>query len=165
MIDRSLNWNSTRLHFDNSADEDWGILLYDNEERGWQENVEYIMNSDGLYTIDGEPADNSKNGGKTKIKINGKGIYIDENGNKVSIDVNGTQMIEGDGKDLKKEINKQIDSIRTKIEMDRMHMRDSLQKAKKEVQQKIDKIAYNETALESLRGYLLKPYFLLINKE
>ena len=120
------------------------------------------MNSDGLYTIDGEPADNSKNGGKTKIKINGKGIYIDENGNKVSIDVNGIQIIEGD--DIKKEINRRMDSIRMKIEMDKMRMRDSLQKAKKDIQQKIEKIAYNETELESLRGYLVKPYFLLINK-
>jgi hypothetical protein len=53
-----------------------------------------------------------------------------------------------------------------KIEMDKMRMRerDSLQKAKKEIQQKIEKIAYNETELESLRGYLVKPYFLLINK-
>ena len=59
-----------------------------------------------------------------------------------------------------------MDSIRMKIEMDKMRMRerDSLQKAKKEIQQKIEKIAYNETELESLRGYLVKPYFLLINK-
>ena len=164
-VDRSLNWNNA-LHFDNSANDDWDDdFVNDGEERGWRQNVEYIMNSDGLYTIDGEPADNSKNGGKTKIKINGKGIYIDENGNKVSIDVNGIQIIEGD--DIKKEINRRMDSIRMKIEMDKMRMRerDSLQKAKKEIQQKIEKIAYNETELESWRGYLLKPYFLLINKE
>ena len=158
-IDRSLNWNST-LHFDNSANDDWGILLYDDEERGWRQNIEYIMNSDGLYTLDGEPVDNSKNGGKMKIKINGKGTYIDENGNKVSIDVNGIQMIEGD--DLKKEIEKRMDSIRMKIEMDKKRMRDSLQKVKEKIQQQIEKIAISKTSPEALSGYYLQSYFLLV---
>jgi hypothetical protein len=123
------------------------------------------MNPDGLYTLDGEPADDRKTGGKKKFKIDGKGVFLDENGNKISIDVNGVEISEDEAKkeiDLSK---KRIDSIRMKIEMDKMRTRDSLQKAKKEVQQKIEKIAYNETALESLRGYLLKPYFLLIHKE
>ena len=159
-IDRSLNWNST-LHFDNSANDDWGILLYDDEERGWQEDIEYIMNADGLYTLDGEPADNPKKGGKTKIKINSKVIYIDENGNKVSIDVNGIQMIEGD--DLKKGIEKRMDSIRMKIEMDKMRRRDSLQKEKEQIQQQLEKIAASKTIPEAMRGYYLQSYLLLVN--
>ncbi|NDE09462.1 MAG: hypothetical protein EBZ95_02725, partial [Chitinophagia bacterium] len=163
-IDRSLNWNNTTLHFDNSADDDWGILLNDNEERGWRQNVEYIMNPDGLYTLDGEPADDRKTGGKKKFKIDGKGVYLDENGNKISIDVNGVEIIEG--KDLNKEIDlskKRIDSIRMKIEMDKMRRRDSLEKAKKEIQQQLEKIAFNKTVPEILGGYLLRPYYLLIN--
>lgn len=163
-IDRSLNWSNTTLHFDNSADDDWGILLYDNEERGWRQNVEYIMNPDGLYTLDGEPADDRKTGGKKKIKIDGKGVYLDENGNKVSIDINGVEIIEG--KDLNKEIElskKRIDSIRMTIEMDRMRKRDSLEKAKKEIQKQLEKIASNKTFPEILGGYLMKPYYLLIN--
>ena len=50
--------------------------------------------------------------------------------------MNGIQIIEGD--DIKKEIDRRMDSIRMKIEMDKMRMRDSLQKAKKEIQQKIE---------------------------
>jgi hypothetical protein len=163
-IDRSLNWNNTTLHFDNSADDDWGILLNDNEERGWRQNVEYIMNPDGLYTLDGEPADDRKTGGKKKIKIDGKGVYLDENGNKISIDVNGVEIIEGN--DLNKEIDlskKRIDSIRMKIEMDKMRRRDSLEKAKKEIQQQLEKIASNKTVPEILGGYLMRPYYLLIS--
>jgi hypothetical protein len=149
-IDRSLNWNGIFL-FENSTNDN----LYDNqEERGWRQNVEYIMNSDGLYTLDGEPADNSKNGGKTKVKINGKGIYLDENGYKVSIDVNGVQ-IEGEENDLKKEIEKRMDSIRMKIEMDKKRMRDSLQKEKEEIQQQLEKIAASKTIPEALSGYYL----------
>jgi hypothetical protein len=160
-IDRSLNWNNTTLHFDNSADDDWGILLNDNEERGWRQNVEYIMNPDGLYTLDGEPADDRKTGEKKKFKIDGKGDYLDENGNKISIDMKGVYLDENDIDVFKK----RIDSIRTKIEMDKdkIRKRDSLEKAKKEIQQQLEKIASNKTVPEILGGYLLKPYYLLIN--
>jgi hypothetical protein len=163
-VDRSLNWNNT-IHFDNSTNEwDNDDFNNDQEEKGWRQNVEYVMNSDGLYTLDGEPADDRKTGGKNKIKIDGKGIHIDENGNKISIDINGVEIIEGN--DLNKEIDlskKLIDSIRMKIEMDKMRRRDSLQKAKKEIQQQLEKIASNKTVPEILGGYLLKPYYLLIN--
>jgi hypothetical protein len=50
-----------------------------------------------------------------------------------------------------------------KIEMDKMRRRDSLQKAKKEIQQQLEKIAFNKTFPEILGGYLMKPYYLLIN--
>lgn len=163
-VDRSLNWNNT-IHFDNSTNSEWDNddLNNDKEERGWRQNVEYIMNSDGLYTLDGEPADDRKTGGKKKAEIDGKIEYLDENGNKVSIDMNGIQMTEGN--DLNKEIDKRIDSIRTKIKMDKdkMRRRDSLQKAKKEIQKQLEKIASNKTVPEILGGYLLKPYYLLIN--
>jgi hypothetical protein len=137
-------------------------MINEYEERGWVPNMDYIMKPDGLYTLDGVPVDTRKNGGKTKVKINYKGIYLDENGNKVSIDVNGIQ-IEGEGNDLKKEIDKHIDSIRTKIEMDKMRMRDSLQKAKEKIQLQIEKIAISKTSPKALSGYYLQPYFLLVN--
>jgi hypothetical protein len=49
------------------------------------------------------------------------------------------------------------------IEMDRMRKRDSLEKAKKEIQKQLEKIASNKTVPEILGGYLMKPYYLLIN--
>ena len=161
-VDRSLNWNNA-FHFDNSTNDEWDNdnLTNDQEEKGWRQNIDYLMNSDGLYTLDGDPADDRKTGGKKKIKIDGKGVYLDENGNKVSIDINGIQIIEGD--DIKKEIDRRMDSIRMKIEMDIMRKRDSLQKAKKEIQKQLEKIASNKTFPEILGGYLLKPYYLLIN--
>jgi len=67
--------------------------------------------------------------------------------------------------DLNKEIDKRKDSIRTKIDMekDKMRRRDSLEKAKKEIQQQLEKIASNKNVPEILGGYLLRPYYLLIN--
>lgn len=163
-VDKSLNWNS-ELIFDDSQSDWEEDLTTEYEERGWVPNMDYIMKPDGLYTLDGEPADNRKKGGKKKVKINSKVIYLDENGNKVSIDVNGIQMIEGEGNDLKKEIDKRIDSIRTKIEIDkmRMRMRDSLQKAKDQINQQLQKIAANKNAPEVSGGLYLQPYLLLVN--
>ena len=77
--------------------------------------------------------------------------------------MNGTQMIEGDGKDLKKEIEKRIDSIRKKIEMDKKRMRDSLQKEKEQIQQQLEKIAASKTIPEVLRVHYLQSYLLLAN--
>ncbi len=160
-VDKSLNWSGELLFGDSQSDRE-DNMIKEYEERGWVPNMDYIMKPDGLYTLDGVPVDTRKNGGKTKVKINSKVFYTDENGNKVSIDVNGIQ-IEGEGNDLKKEIDKHIDSIRTKIEMDKMRMRDSLQKAKEKIQQQIEKIAISKTSPEALSGYYLQPYFLLVN--
>jgi hypothetical protein len=49
------------------------------------------------------------------------------------------------------------------MEKDKIRRRDSLQKAKNEIQQQLEKIASNKTVPEILGGYLLKPYYLLIN--
>ncbi len=160
-VDKSLNWSGELLFGDSQSDRE-DNMIKEYEERGWVPNMDYIMKPDGLYTLDGVPVDTRKNDGKTKVKINSKVFYTDENGNKVSIDVNGIQ-IEGEGNDLKKEIDKHIDSIRTKIEMDKMRMRDSLQKAKEKIQQQIEKIAISKTSPEALSGYYLQPYFLLVN--
>ena len=160
-VDKSLNWSGELLFGDSQSDRE-DNMIKEYEERGWVPNMDYIMKPDGLYTLDGVPVDTRKNDGKTKVKINSKVFYTDENGNKVSIDVNGIQ-IEGEGNDLKKEIDKHIDSIRTKIEMDKKRMRDSLQKVKEKIQQQIEKIAISKTSPEALSGYYLQPYFLLVN--
>ena len=76
--------------------------------------------------------------------------------------MNGIQ-IEGEENDLKKEIEKRMDSIRMKIEMDKKRMRDSLQKEKEEIQQQLEKIAASKTIPEALRGYYFQSYLLLVN--
>jgi hypothetical protein len=114
--------------------------------------------------LDGVPADMRKNGGKSKIKMDGHGIYLDENGNKISIDINGIQIIEGN-EDQKENSasSKTLDSLRRKMKIEQMRMRDSLQKAKEKIQQQIEKIAISKTSPEALSGYYLQPYFLLVN--
>jgi phage shock protein PspC (stress-responsive transcriptional regulator) len=162
-VDKSLNWNSELLFGDSEYDR-VDKMINEYEERGWVPNMDYIMKPDGLYTLDGVPADMRKNGGKSKIKMDGHGIYLDENGNKISIDINGIQIIEGN-EDQKENSasSKTLDSLRMKMKIEQMRMRDSLQKAKEKIQQQIEKIAISKTSPEALSGYYLQPYFLLVN--
>jgi phage shock protein PspC (stress-responsive transcriptional regulator) len=73
-IDQSI-WEMSSRNFNINWDNgDWDNYWGD-EERGWTTNTEYIQTAKGLYKLNGEPADESKNL-KKKIKINGNGIEI-----------------------------------------------------------------------------------------
>jgi phage shock protein PspC (stress-responsive transcriptional regulator) len=89
-IDRSVGsgdnvhfggWNYDEYNFD-----------YDAEERGWETNVDYMMKADGLYTLEGDPADHDKHPTKNKVRIGKDGIEINEDGNRISIDKNGVRV-------------------------------------------------------------------------
>jgi phage shock protein PspC (stress-responsive transcriptional regulator) len=161
-VDKSLNWNSELLFGDSQYDR-VDKMINEYEERGWVPNMDYIMKPDGLYTLDGVPADMRKNGGKNNIKIDGHGIYLDENGNKISIDINGIQIIQGNEEHTEKSgSSKTLDSLRMKMKIEQMRIRDSLQKAKEKIQLQIEKIAISKTSPEALSGYYLQSYFLLV---
>ncbi|MGG9970814.1 PspC domain-containing protein [Ferruginibacter sp. SUN002] len=61
----------------NDWEDYWG-----NEERGWETNVDYIMKADGLYTLDGIPAKESRSRDRhledddININIDGEGFKI-----------------------------------------------------------------------------------------
>jgi phage shock protein PspC (stress-responsive transcriptional regulator) len=158
------------LHFDNPVyyeglwKDDQYNIEDDGEETGWEPNIDYIMKPDGLYTLDGIPADMRKGGGKNNMKIDGHGIYLDKDGNKISIDINGIQIIEGNEEHTENSASsKTLDSLRMKMKIEQMRIRDSLQKAKEKIQQQIEKIAISKTSPEALSGYYLQSYFLLVN--
>ena len=162
-VDKSLNWNSELLFGDSEYDR-VDNMINEYEERGWVPNMDYIMNPDGLYTLDGVPVDTRKNGGKTKVTIDENGIEVNENGTKISIDKNGVQIIEGNEEHTENAASsKTLDSLRMKMKIEQMRMRDSLQKAKEKIQQQIEKIAISKTSPKALSGYYLQPYFLLVN--
>ena len=66
-INQSI-WNAPtgKVNFSFNND-DWNDYWGD-EEHGWTTDQEYIMNPDGLYDLNGEPADKSKNGYQQKKK-------------------------------------------------------------------------------------------------
>lgn len=111
-VNKGIGWP---VHIGNrNWDDNWNDDYYDSEEDiRWQSDVDYIMKTDGLYTLDGRRADgwNDRDNGKKKDRNsnNGKGYRYDE-------------------------FDKKADSLRNVEEIRRQKKLDSLEKE----QQKID---------------------------
>ena len=131
-----------RLNGPWNNDENFNIDL-DDEENGWDENVDYVMKANGLYTLDGTPADEWKHGNDKKIKINKKGIEINDGGKKINIDENGVKIDDNYRYDHNNTIDK-IDSLKNKLEKDQQHIKDSLEKVKQNIEKQLEKIGVNE---------------------
>jgi len=59
-VNRNIGWGG-EVHFDGPWHNDyWDYYDNDQVEHGWDTNVDYIMKADGLYTLDGKPADEWK---------------------------------------------------------------------------------------------------------
>jgi phage shock protein PspC (stress-responsive transcriptional regulator) len=63
-VNRNIGWGDD-VHFDGPWNRNYWDF-YDNEqvEHGWEMNVDYEMKADGLYTLDGKPADEWKHADK-----------------------------------------------------------------------------------------------------
>ncbi len=64
-VDNSVGWGHN-IHFNGPWNNNDFDIDIEDEERGWNENVNYIMRANGLYTLNGKPADEWKNGDKNK---------------------------------------------------------------------------------------------------
>jgi hypothetical protein len=59
-VDQSFGW-SEGVRFGGSWNNNWWDYYDDNNvEHGWEHDIDYVMKSDGLYTLDGVPADEYK---------------------------------------------------------------------------------------------------------
>ncbi len=72
------------IHFNGFAYTDDNFIDIDDEEKGWNEDVDYVMKANGLYTLSGKPADEWKNGNKNKNTDDGDEVDngTDNSGNK-----------------------------------------------------------------------------------
>ncbi|MBC7886843.1 MAG: PspC domain-containing protein [Ferruginibacter sp.] len=168
-IDKSVGWGNN-VHFGGPWNDDNFNIDFDDEERGWESNVNYVMRTDGLYTLDGEPADGDKNTGQQKVKIGRDGIEINDNRDKILIDKNGIKINEStDGYryDNSRQDNTP-DSMKLKLEKEQKRMRDSLEKAKENIDKQLEKIDVNNKQVnsndsEALSSYQLQSYLVLVN--
>ena len=167
-IDRSVGWGND-VHFDGPWNEGDLNVDVDDEERGWNVNMDYIMKADGLYTLDGQPADNdeSRHPGRTKVKIGKNGIEINDDGDRVTIDKNGVNVTESkDGYryDNRQPLTNALDSLKIKLENEKQRTKDSLQKIKDNIEKQLDKIdgAKENTRNEPEAISQLQSYNLLV---
>ncbi len=163
-IDKSIGWWDN-VHFGGMWNDDDFNIDSDEEERGWQSNVDYVMKAGGLFTLDGEPADGDKYRRDHKVKIGKDGIEINDNGNRISIDKNGIKINES--KDGYRYDNSQpvtaLDSLKFKLEKEQKRTKDSLEKIKENIDKQLEKIDGNKNEPEAWNGYKLQSFLILIN--
>ncbi len=163
-IDKSLGWGDNVYFGGNWNDDEFNIDT-DDEERGWKSNKNYIMKADGLYSLDGEPANWDKRQRNNKVKIGKDGIEINDNGNRIRIDKNGVKI--DDSADDYRYDNSQpanaLDSMKLKLEREQERIKDSLEKVKENIEKQLEKIGNNKSEPEALSSYNLQSYLLLVH--
>jgi phage shock protein PspC (stress-responsive transcriptional regulator) len=127
-VNRNIGWGG-QVHFGGPFDDDDFNVGVDDEENGWDENVDYIMKADGLYTLDGEPADEWKHPKKNK-----------ENDDENDAPVNNSN----DGYRYDNKAVEKIDSLQQKLEQERKRTEDSIKKSIEESQKKLEQLNSNK---------------------
>jgi phage shock protein PspC (stress-responsive transcriptional regulator) len=162
-IDRSVGWFNP-VQFDGLMNNN-RELSFDGLEEGWESNVDYIMRADGLYTLQGIPADNWKHRDRNKKTTR---ITKTENGETV---FDSLIIDRADANDNYRYAEPEsgtvvtsADSIKIIQQKETNRMRDSLERARQQIENQIRKIedkTKDPTALmiNSLPGY--NPMLLL----
>lgn len=134
LVDESIGWGND-IQIDGPWGEDWRIEM-DDVEHGWNRGVTYVMKEDGLYDLQGEPANDWKRDQRRREK----GIDIQEGGNRIRINENGIQIEDdADYRYEKERHEKAVDSIKTKIETETQKIKDSLRKEREKIDEQLKK--------------------------
>ena len=164
-IDKSVG-RGDLVHFGSGWNEDEFNIDNEDEERGWESNIDYVMKTNGLYTLDGIAADESKTG-ENKVKINHGGIEINDNGDKITIDKNGIK-IDAAPKGYRYDNaspESRLDSMKQNLNAEQKRIKDSLEKIKEKIDKQLEKIDANaiNNQPESLSSFRLQSYKTLLN--
>ena len=139
-VDRSVGWGQD-VHFEGPWRDDWDIEFND-IEHGWDRDVDYVMKNDGLYTLDGVPADTWKHPRNEKRKL------------RVTIDEDGITTNDNYRYDSTRPLTP-LDSLKRKLDLEQKRTKDSLEKVKDRIEEQLQKI--DEKADEPT-AYVLPAY-------
>jgi len=145
-VNRNVGWGYD-IHFGGPGNNDWDIDFED-VEQGWDHNVDYIMKEDGLYTLQGEPADTWKHP-KPKVTRDA------EDGE------DGVQMNNAAEDNYRYDKNNpasKIDSMKLKLEKEQQRIKDSLQKAKEKIDKQLEKLDNSASKPTAFVSYSLPAY-------
>jgi phage shock protein PspC (stress-responsive transcriptional regulator) len=151
-IDRSLGWGD-HVHFGNMWNDDDYNIDSDDEERGWESNKTYVMNADGLYSMDGEPANWEKRKEQKKAKIDRERMENNESGDGYRYDKNNPGP----------NPNNTIDSLKNKLEKEQKRIKDSLQRVKENIEKQLEKIDKSNDEPQTLSSLKLQSYLVLVS--
>ena len=149
-VNRNIGWSSSvRFEGLESAS---GNIEFENLEEGWEEGEWYTMTKDGLYTLDGKPADSYK---RSHVKVTVNGIEVKDKNGKVHV---GTDGIVTEGYDNDNDDNDddgsyrynngvpktRIDSLEINLNKEKQRYNDSLKKEKEKIDRLLNTDAKNE---------------------
>jgi phage shock protein PspC (stress-responsive transcriptional regulator) len=138
-VNNNIGWGHN-IHFNGPWNNNDFDIDIDDEERGWDENVDYVMKANGLYTLTGKPADEWKNGDKTKPDDN---AGDDEEDSTKMINKGGTYRYNGGAE--------KIDSLKVDLQKAQQQYKDSLLKEQNDIKKKLEenqkKLEKNKTAM------------------
>ena len=152
-INRNVGWGH-QIHFGGPWNDDEFNIDIDDEENGWDQNVDYIMRADGLYTLAGNPADEWKHPNHKKINVDENGVEIIDGSKKIKVDENGVKM-ENSSDSYRYNSNQpaeKADSMKQILDKEKQRIKDSLQKAKETIDKQLNKIEDKKVAQESSAG-------------
>ncbi|MEO6489082.1 MAG: PspC domain-containing protein [Ferruginibacter sp.] len=160
-VDRSVGWGQNISFGFNSRD--WDID-FDDVEEGWDQNVDYIMKADGLYTLNGEPADKWKH----NQDDGGMRMNVEDGDTQVRIDEHGLNVTDGRGDTYRYDRSKPLsngDSLKMEMDKRQQHLKDSLQKVKDTIDKQLRKLNTGIIESASPTAYTLPAYnpMLLMN--
>ena len=135
-VNNNVGWGHN-IHFNGPWNNNDFDIDIDDEERGWDENVDYVMKANGLYKLNGKPADKWKNGDKNKSNEDG-----DDQDDKDS-----TRIINKGGTYRYNNSAEKIDSLKTDLQKVQQLYKDSLLKEQNEIKKKQEE---NQKKLEKL---------------
>lgn len=150
-IDQSAGWYSD-VRIEGPWDDDWALEM-DNVERGWENNVTYVMKADGLYTLDNVPADEwkrNRNNDNDEFRGNRR-IHINENGIRVEEDA--------DYRYEQDRHERALDSITEKRKTETEKIKDSLQKAKDKLEDELKKVEEKASPAASHNDEFIMPTY------
>ncbi len=160
-INRNVGW-SHNVHFSGPwNDEDFNLDI-DDEERGWDEGVDYIMRADGLYTLNGLAADENK---RPKKEENDEEDDTDDS--RKNRDSNGTKMQNENGDTYRYDSKpaEKIDSLKLKLDKEKQRIKDSIKKDIEKSQKQLEKMAEVKDNQQpaSLSSYQMPLFIHMVN--
>lgn len=152
-VDKNAGWGNN-IHINGPWNNNDFNIDIDEEERGWDENVDYVMKANGLYTLSGKPADEWKNGDKNK-----------SNDDNEEEDKDSTKMTNKGGTYRYNGSAAKIDSLKVDLQKVQQQYKDSLLKEQNEIrkkqeenQKKLEKLNVTKSEIEPTGNYLLQSY-------
>ena len=134
-VDNSIGWGND-ISFG-----PWGDNFdvdFQDLEHGWDSNVDYIMRENGLYTLDGEPADswkskqdNDNDNDRTTIELDDNGLRITTGDSNKGYRYNNTDTTRVTTPD----------SVELQRQRERNRLKDSLQKEKERLEKELQKVS------------------------